>query len=323
MRFNHNQLILDLYSAAQTEKVSDFGQYAIASLMKTVRADSGGVSIFHFDTQGKMFVSGYVSVGVNPEKSRLRSEYIGKEFFSENKIVTKDVLLKKALSQQNTVHTLQLGKNLGLDPDLVEYASRTDSMNAMTNFSADGLNVSGINLWRAKASDTYSTSDIAKASLLMPHIRQAILINQKIAPNVVAGFSQHNGSIIAEPNGHIHYIDDTAVILLRREFPDWLSHFVPKQIMSSLANTYVGKHISLQLKVNDNLIFISVIAKEISKKLTNAEVRVVQFVVEFGSYKEAARKLGLSVSTVRNQLHSVYEKLGISNKSELIQFIKR
>lgn len=323
MHTNQNKIILDLYSAAQTEKVSDFGQYAIASLMKSVRADSGGVSIFHFDAQGKMFVSGYLSIGVNPEKSRLRSQYLGDELFSSTEIITKDILLKKALKHQNTVHTLKLGKGLGLDNDLVEYAIRTDSMNAMTHFSASGFNVSGINLWRAKQNDVYSQAEIKKANLLMPHIRQAILINQKIASNSLSTYTPNTGSIIAEHHGHIHYIDDVAVILLRKEFPDWLSHFLPKPIIERSGATYVGKHINVQFNVNDSLLFISVVAKEVGKKLTNAELRVVEFVVQFGSYKEAARKLGVSVSTVRNQLHSVYDKLGINNKTELIHFIKR
>jgi len=310
-----NQTILDLYSAAQTERVEDFGRFAIQSLMHAVRADSGGMFVFRFDEQGKMFISSYLSQNIHPDKSALRQELVGTEIISKNHLQSKDPLLVRALKNPNTAHTLQVNKKL--DKNVFEYCRITETMNAMTHFSSLGSCFSGINLWRAKQSDVYTLEETMVANWLMPHVRQSMMINQKLAADVFSNLGISAGFMVVEGRGLIHHIDDLAVILLRKEFPDWLSHFLPTKIMQSLGKTYIGKHISLHFRLDRGLFFIQISAKQASDKLTPAELRVVEHVVKFGSYKDVARKLGVSVSTVRNQLHTVYSKLGIHSKSEL------
>jgi DNA-binding CsgD family transcriptional regulator len=53
------------------------------------------------------------------------------------------------------------------------------------------------------------------------------------------------------------------------------------------------------------------------QQLTLAEQRVARLAAGGLSYKEAARELGISPATVRNQLHSIYGKLNISGKAAL------
>lgn len=315
-----NQTILDLYSAAQTERVEDFGKFAIQSLMHAVRADSGGMFVFRFDEQGKMFISSYVSQNIHPDKSALRQELIGDEIITKDHLHSKDPLLVKALKNPNKAHIMQVDKRL--DKSVFEYGRASESMNAMTHFSAYGLHFSGINLWRVKQADIFTAQEIMSANILMPHVRQSMMINQKLAANVLSNLAVNDGFMVVERRGQIHHIDDLAVILLRKEFPDWLSHFLPSEIMQSLGKTYIGKHISLHFRLDGGLFFIQISAKQSSDKLTTAELRVVEHVVKFGSYKEAARKLGVSVSTVRNQLHTVYSKLGIHSKSELTKVFR-
>jgi len=51
--------------------------------------------------------------------------------------------------------------------------------------------------------------------------------------------------------------------------------------------------------------------------LTLAERRAALLVADGLTYKEAAQRLSISPATVRNQLHSVYKKLGAVNKAVL------
>ena len=51
--------------------------------------------------------------------------------------------------------------------------------------------------------------------------------------------------------------------------------------------------------------------------LTRAERAVAEEIARGLSYKEAARVLGIAPSTVRNQLHAAYAKLGVSSKVAL------
>ena len=54
--------------------------------------------------------------------------------------------------------------------------------------------------------------------------------------------------------------------------------------------------------------------------LTEREEQIVQLVAEGLPSKEIAAKLAVSAHTVKNHLFRIYEKLGVSNRSELILY---
>jgi DNA-binding NarL/FixJ family response regulator len=58
----------------------------------------------------------------------------------------------------------------------------------------------------------------------------------------------------------------------------------------------------------------------ISELLTNREVEVILRVVGGLSNKEVGRQLNISEGTVKLHLHSVYNKIGVSNRTSLINF---
>ena len=55
--------------------------------------------------------------------------------------------------------------------------------------------------------------------------------------------------------------------------------------------------------------------------LSNREREVATAFAEGASYKENARDLGLSPTTVRSHLRTIYSKLGVTSKLELAQFL--
>lgn len=55
--------------------------------------------------------------------------------------------------------------------------------------------------------------------------------------------------------------------------------------------------------------------------LTPAEARLAAFLKDGLSLKEAAEQLGISVNTARNQIKSVFEKLGVNRQSDLIRHL--
>lgn len=58
-------------------------------------------------------------------------------------------------------------------------------------------------------------------------------------------------------------------------------------------------------------------------RLTNREQEVVEGVTQGLSFKQIARKLELSPSTVSNHLYRIYQKLNINNRSELADLIQK
>ena len=65
---------------------------------------------------------------------------------------------------------------------------------------------------------------------------------------------------------------------------------------------------------------LEMLASEYS--LTEREYEIMKLIYEGNSYEETAGQLYISKYTVKNHVHNIYEKLGISNKSELINMVR-
>jgi DNA-binding NarL/FixJ family response regulator len=65
---------------------------------------------------------------------------------------------------------------------------------------------------------------------------------------------------------------------------------------------------------------LNVLDAQGSRLLTNREAEVVELVVEGLSNRDIAQRLSLSEHTVRNYLFRVFDKLGISNRVELVLY---
>ncbi len=51
--------------------------------------------------------------------------------------------------------------------------------------------------------------------------------------------------------------------------------------------------------------------------LTRREAEVARLLADGKSHKEAARRLAVAPSTVRNQTQSIYSKLGVNSRAEM------
>jgi DNA-binding NarL/FixJ family response regulator len=55
--------------------------------------------------------------------------------------------------------------------------------------------------------------------------------------------------------------------------------------------------------------------------LTTTERRVAGLIARGRTYKDVASELGVSPATVRNQVHSIYQKLKVNSKFELARLL--
>ena len=60
-----------------------------------------------------------------------------------------------------------------------------------------------------------------------------------------------------------------------------------------------------------------------ASELTSAETRVVELVITGARNKEIADRLGLSESTVKNHLHSIYLKLNLDSRRQLVEWYEK
>ena len=54
--------------------------------------------------------------------------------------------------------------------------------------------------------------------------------------------------------------------------------------------------------------------------LSDREMQIVQHVAQGFQNKEIGKKLGISENTVKNHLHSIFDKIGVSDRLELVLY---
>jgi DNA-binding CsgD family transcriptional regulator len=184
-----------------------------------------------------------------------------------------------------------------------------------------------ISLWRGNPRSAYSSDDIRVGDLLLSHLMKAREINQRLAAADAATELPNKISLVSSTAGRLYFIDDAAIALLQSEWSQWTPPLLPPALMAALKDAgdsrFTGQRISAKAVVRDNLLFIQLGLASGMPRLTAAELRVAGLAALGLSYKEIAREQGSSPATVRNQLHSAYKKLGVSNKAALAAALSR
>ncbi len=126
-------------------------------------------------------------------------------------------------------------------------------------------------------------------------------------------------------------IEDGGAAALREQWPDWTGGRLPEPLASLVAtaaqtqsaHTYSSSSQVVHIHPVEGEIFMRIRARNQIDTLGERELDVAKRFAEGHSHKEIAQALGLSPSTVSNQLSAVYVKLHVSNKAELAQLLEK
>ena len=163
---------------------------------------------------------------------------------------------------------------------------------------------------------------------LMPHVQQALELNRLTHLNqaAVAQGQAARGAAIADLRGVLYHADAAFEQALRTEWDDWRGHVLPAVVMKSFlqGNTrFTGRSQVLTLRVEHQLLFLKSRARCAIDGLTPRELTVAQLMVKGNTHKQIADLLQRSPATVRTQIRTVYDKLGVSNVAGLVEALRR
>jgi DNA-binding NarL/FixJ family response regulator len=102
----------------------------------------------------------------------------------------------------------------------------------------------------------------------------------------------------------------------------WLRLKLPKVLGRLLEQAEIGDAVLVCVRSQDAAARWKEAGCASLSQLSASEHAVAALVAEGLSNKEIAKKLARSVAAVRNQLHSVYAKLGIDNRTALAVRVK-
>jgi DNA-binding CsgD family transcriptional regulator len=74
----------------------------------------------------------------------------------------------------------------------------------------------------------------------------------------------------------------------------------------------------MKLSTDDNLQFLDVALR--NYQISNREYEIMQLILQGKSNKEIEELLFISYNTVKNHIYSLYQKLGVKSRGQLISF---
>lgn len=307
----YHPLILGLYRAAQDFPPVEFREHALVQLKQIVGFDSAAVMNVDALPGAKMAV-----------RSMHLSDQPADQLLTWDGLETPDYVLIEALQRRGTVIARNSRDVFGEHADFIKYCEHFDIANTLILIPPETTpnNYDLISLWRAHPEQRYSRADGLACSLLLPHFFQAGEINRRLFAAQESD-TRARVSVLANLAGCLHFAPDHAIALLQNEWREWTPPALPYELMQRLAaspsRSYSGRHISIKAEVLGPTLHLQITPQPNAARLTGAEWNVARLAAHGMSYKEIARELGNSPATVRNQLHSVYAKLGVENKTQL------
>lgn len=322
-----SKLLLDIYHCASDAGAADLNDYLLARLKQVIGFDSAVIADLGYTPETGFMISGLSMHDAPLERFLSRSQVMGQESFDAyGRLQTRDLVLQRAWAQRGRSVHVNLAE-LPLPADLSDYMRRYDTRHSLTFMSPQtaGPSTTMIALWRSTEKNAYDARHTHEADQLFPHVMQARRINRQLA---LAPVTEASKTSVALMNfqGCLHFAEQDAVRMLRREWSYWAPPMLPSELITALgqnrARLYLGSMIQVRASLQGNLLCLVISERPpLPTALSPAERRVAGLAGNGLQYKEIARELGISPATVRNQLHAVYQKLGVADRRGLIRVL--
>jgi DNA-binding CsgD family transcriptional regulator len=183
----------------------------------------------------------------------------------------------------------------------------------------------GISLYRRSADPGFSQSERQNMQSLFPLLSRVWRHNQIQQLKLAGQEASPTKAAICDNQGWLRHAEDGFVDMLRAEFPDWQPPELPGGLRAWFfgpdGSDFFAKSLEISRRQQDDLILLQVRRRSALAVLTQREQQVTEWFAAGLTYKEIATELGLSASTVRRHLESIYYKLEVSSKAELIQLV--
>lgn len=248
-----------------------------------------------------------------------------------------DTLSARALARPGTTINVSVDRSRWpLHAAMVAHVRKWGLDHALGTVNLDpALNLcNAVSLYRRAASPAFTARERGFKQRLMVHLVEAWNLNALMfverPQSVVA--SAGRAWALADQQGMIYNGEAGLSALLRTEFPAWMGPRLPEPLALALAPRpsstqplapslpfYVGQQIvaTIERELDDGMRLVRIRPLGHADRLSVRERVVARHFADGLTHKEIARQLGVTPSTVRNQLQAVYQKLGVRSKLAL------
>lgn len=120
-------------------------------------------------------------------------------------------------------------------------------------------------------------------------------------------------------------MDDTFADFIHQAVPGWAGKKLPFQIFWTDSLAYHGMtfaRLFIRVRAEDNGYSLVVRQDKRANLLSRREQEVASLIADGQTLKTVGETLNLAISTVSTHLYRVYDKLGITTRSELVQWMR-
>lgn len=305
--------ISQLYREAPQVPLADFSVWALDLLQQVISFDgaiwgTGNIESRKFHTQA--------SVDVPLEIFDTLLAYSDINPLVESLIATNDT----AINMQDVVNDEQFYQST-LYQECFKPFSIERILSAVHANERAGI-FTLLTLYRYDREHVFTEQEKAIQSQLLFHLLSAASHRQIIAltePSIVPTTMQ---SAICDAQGHYHAVQTSFLDMLEDHLQGPIGYKFPLDIINDSGEYLYGDLLFSQQQLGE-LYRINVRLKSPLDDLSLREKQVVDGICQGNTFKQIARTLTLSPSTVSNHLYRIYMKLGINTRSELIELVSQ
>jgi DNA-binding CsgD family transcriptional regulator len=182
--------------------------------------------------------------------------------------------------------------------------------------------VQWMSLYRADERSYYTEEERLLCELIAPHMMEALTTNRAIHMDQIGIDQRHYARGFTDRKGVLQFSEPNLETLIQLEWPSWNGPLLPPFLMESLAThgegRFLGKNIVICSVPQKTFLFLGARKRCNADGLSLRELEVARQIADGLSHKEVAKLLNISPATVRNHTKSIYEKLEINNKVQLV-----
>jgi DNA-binding CsgD family transcriptional regulator len=187
--------------------------------------------------------------------------------------------------------------------------------------------MTGFSLYRSDRGRPFTAEEADFKQCVFPHLIEAdtrnklVQLENSVQPRVVRQWR----SAAVSSTAQLRYADDGFKQLVLREWPHWRGPYLPeplhKLMTSGLRTGVVGRDSVARFATLGDTTLIQLRERAPIDELPERVRQVAQLAARGQTHKSIARALSVAPSTVRNQLATAYQRLGVNNKAEMAALV--
>ena len=186
-----------------------------------------------------------------------------------------------------------------------------------------------LSLYRFEREKPFSEQDKQMQKQALYHLltaaKHALFLQLEHSNDSQIKAHKNSHKAICDTQGYFHQVQTSFIDLLERYYPTnngANSSLLKLPFALDLAlQAYEVDGLQVELKPFNDLVIVEIWPQGPLDSLSLREREIVQTLAKGLTFKEAARELDLSPSTVSNHLYRIYQKLNIGSKSELFKLM--